>query len=419
MAGEIPESDTGKHVPLPRNPGGRAGDDLRREVADERAAKQELEQEVATLREAIASRDQALAIVAHDLRNPLNVIVLAANNLLQMTPDEAARGIIERILRGAQRADRLVRDLLDVSVIEGGRFSMEKVPLDTAAFVRAAVESQQSLVDHAAVSVSMDVAASLPMVDADRDRVLEIFENLIGNALKFTKAGGSIVIGADKSGRDVLFWVKDTGSGISPELMPHLFDRLHHAKRARRHGTGLDLLICMAIVEAHGGRIWAGGGLDVGTTVYFTLPAKQRLQAGEINEVASILIVDDRPENLLSLQAIPDRPDKRLVTPSSGKEALALALRERFSVALLDVSMPDMNGLEVAAHLKGLERSRDIPIIFVTAFGDDPEEIHRAYSAGGVVYLVKPLSADIVRKKVSVFVDLTRRRWSAEGARDE
>ena len=124
----------------------------------------------------------------------------------------------------------------------------------------------------------------------------------------------------------------------------------------------------------------------------------------------NILMVDDRPENLLSLRAILEQPDYRLVSASSGEEALSLALRETFAVALIDISMPGMDGLEVAIHMKELERSRDIPIIFITAFGDDPEEIHRAYSAGGADYLVKPLDAEIVRKKVAVFADLSRRR---------
>ncbi len=94
-----------------------------------------------------------------------------------------------------------------------------------------------------------------------------------------------------------------------------------------------------------------------------------------------------------------------------------MALREQFAVALIDVAMPEMNGLDVAVHLKALERSRDIPIIFITAFGNDPEEIHRAYSAGGADYLVKPLDPEIVRKKVAVFVDLSRRRSGAEASR--
>jgi CheY-like chemotaxis protein len=113
---------------------------------------------------------------------------------------------------------------------------------------------------------------------------------------------------------------------------------------------------------------------------------------------------------LLALKVILERPEYHLVTATTGEEALGLALRETFAVALIDIAMPGMDGLEVAVHLKELERSRDIPIIFITAFGDDPEEIHRAYSAGGADYLVKPLDAEIVRKKVAVFVDLTKRR---------
>jgi DNA-binding response OmpR family regulator len=112
----------------------------------------------------------------------------------------------------------------------------------------------------------------------------------------------------------------------------------------------------------------------------------------------------------MSLKAILERPEYRLHTATNGEEALRLTLRESFDLALVDVAMPGMDGFEVAIHLKELARSRDIPIIFITAFGDDPEEIHKAYSAGGADYLVKPLDAEIVRKKVAVFVDLSRRR---------
>jgi response regulator RpfG family c-di-GMP phosphodiesterase len=156
----------------------------------------------------------------------------------------------------------------------------------------------------------------------------------------------------------------------------------------------------------------------VGTTVFFTVPAASPSQPKvEPSEIANVLLVDDRPENLLALKVILDRPDYRLVTAKSGEEALALALRERFAVVLMDIAMPGMNGLEVAIHLKELERSRDIPILFVTAFGDDPEEVHRAYAAGAADYLVKPLDAEIVRKKVAVFVDLSRRQWRTQQLR--
>jgi CheY-like chemotaxis protein len=203
--------------------------------------------------------------------------------------------------------------------------------------------------------------------------------------------------------------VKDNGPGISAEQLPYLFDRFWQAKKRDRRGTGLGLTICKAIVEAHGGRIWADSEVGAGTAMFFTLPAGRRRDADR-GGVSNILLVDDRPENLLSLEAILAQPGYRLVSARSGEEALAYALREQFSVALVDVAMPGMNGLEVAVHLKALERSRDIPIIFITAFGHDPEEIHRAYSAGGADYLVKPLDAEIVRKKVAVFVELSRKR---------
>ena len=366
------------------------------------------------LERAVRSRDQVLAVVAHDLRNPISVIQLAANSLLKRAPDSLARRPIERIIRGAQRADRLIGDLLQIDAIEGGRFVIEKTRMDASDVILAALESQQNLAAKASVIIATDLSPALPAIEGDEGRLLEVLENLIDNAVKFTKPGGSVTVGATGRERDLLVWVKDSGSGISPEHLPHLFDRFWQAQKTDRRGTGLGLTICKAIVEAHGGRIWAESTAGVGTTMYFSLPAAIAQDQPESSATTSILLVDDRPENLLSLEAILARPDYRLVSVRSGPEALSMALRERFSVALIDIAMPGMNGLEVAHHLKGLERSREIPIIFITAFGDDPQEIHRAYSAGGADYLVKPLDAEIVRKKVAVFVDLSRKRVAGQ-----
>lgn len=368
--------------------------------------------ELENARQAIAARDEVLAVVAHDLRNPINVIGVAAHGLQQRLTDAPARRSVERILRGAQRAEHLIRDLLEVQAIETGRFSIARRPIETASTLLAAIESQQSLAADASVILATDLSPDLPSVDADDERLCEVLENLIGNAIKFTPAGGTVTVGATRKEDEVLVWVKDTGSGITPEQLPHLFDRFWQARKRDRRGTGLGLTICKAIVEAHGGRIWAVSAAGTGTTMFFTVPANlPSLKApGRLPTVANVLIVDDRPENLLALTAILERPDYRLITASSGTEALSLALREDFAVALIDVAMPGMSGLEVAANLKALERCREVPIIFITAFGDDPQEVHRAYSAGGADYLVKPLDAEIVRKKVAVFVALSRRR---------
>ena len=364
-----------------------------------------------SMERAVRMRDEVLGVVAHDLRNPLNIITMAANGLSQRLSNASAGKSVERILRSAQRASRLIQDLLDISAIEAGRFSVEKRPVEMADIVLAAIESQQSLASAASIILASDVSPELPHIEADEERLLEVIENLVGNAIKFTGAGGTITVGAGDRHGEVVVSVKDTGAGIPADQLPHLFDRFWQAKKKDRRGVGLGLTICKAIVEAHAGRIWVESTVGAGTTFFFTLPAiATQPPRNDKAPVANILMVDDRPENLVTLQAILERPDYRLVSARSGEEALRLALREHFSVALIDVAMPGMDGLEVATHLKALERSRDIPIIFITAFGDDPEEIHRAYAAGGADYLVKPLDAEIVRKKVAVFVDLSRRR---------
>jgi signal transduction histidine kinase/FixJ family two-component response regulator len=384
--------------------------DLLGRLAPHAAAAVVRQAEMDALREGIRSREDVLGIVAHDLRNPINVIALAASSLLQRLPDSSARRPAERIIRGAQRANRLIQGLLEIDAIEGGRFAINTQKVETANMILAALESQQSLAADASIILSTDISPELPPIEADEERILEVLENLVGNAIKFTSPGGAVTVGASARSNEILFWVKDSGMGIAPEALPHLFDRFWQARKKDRRGTGLGLTICKAIVEAHGGRIWPETTAGQGTTMFFTVPAIARVGKTEDVKVANILLVDDRPENLFSLKAILERPEYRLVTATSGEEALSIALRETFAVALLDIAMPGMNGLDVAVHLKDLERSRDIPIIFVTAFGDDPQEIHRAYSAGGADYLVKPLDAEIVRKKVAVFVDLSRRR---------
>jgi CheY-like chemotaxis protein len=387
-------------------------DDLRAELERERAARALAEEALRTSQESVRLREEMLAVVAHDLRNPLNVIAMAAGTLMMRSPDSTARRPIERIQRSIERAERLIRDLMDVSAIDAGRFSVETETVDTTSLILTALDSQQSLAADASVIIASDLSPDLCPVNGDRERLLQVMENLIGNAVKFTNPGGSVVAGASSpSSEEVLVWVKDNGVGVPDDQIPHIFDRYWQAKKRDRRGTGLGLTICKAIVEAHRGAIWVESQLGAGTKVSFKLPAtKPPAGSRPARTVANILLVDDRPENLASLSAILERPDYRLTTATSGEQALSLALRHEFDLALVDIAMPVMNGLEVTMNLKRLGRSRDIPVIFVTAFGDDPEEVHRAYAAGGVDYLVKPLDPEIVRKKVAVFANLSRKR---------
>jgi CheY-like chemotaxis protein len=382
-----------------QGPGGdRPGED---ETSDRR---------IETLEEAIRSRDALLSVVAHDLRNPLNVITLSAHALLERSPPGERRPL-ERILRSASRAQRMVRDLLAVSALETGNLPLDVRPVDTSRLLLSTVESQQDVAAEASVILSSDLSPSLPTVCGDEERLLEVLENLIGNAVKFTPAGGTITVGAGVRGDQVLIWVKDTGCGIAPDQLPHVFDRFFQVRKKERSGVGLGLSICRGIIKAHQGLLWAESTIGVGTTVFVSLPAEEKPPVSTSSKAAaSILLVDDRPENLVSLKAILDRPDYRLVTAQSGQEALTYAAREHFAVALIDIAMPEMDGFEVARRLRELDGGIDVPVIFVTAFGNDPEEIHRAYAAGGADYLVKPLDTVVVRRKVAVFVELGRRR---------
>jgi len=371
-------------------------------------------------RDGIQAREDALAVVAHDLRNPLHAVSVGVSTLLPRITEPALRRPVERIQRSAQRMERLLQDLLDIHAIEGGRFTVTLGEVAATALILTALESQQGLAGQTSVIINTDVAPALPAIEADEERILQVLENLVGNALKFTPPGGVVTVGAVRAQDPawVVFSVRDNGPGLAVDDVTRVFDRFYQAQSSDRRGSGLGLAICKAIVEAHGGRIWAESQPGRGATFFFTLPAAADAveQTPLPAEPSPILLVDDKPENLTALAAILDRPDYRVVTATSGEEALRLALRDRFAVALIDVAMPRMNGLEVAAHLKALERSRHIPIIFITAFGEDPEEIHRAYAAGGADYLVKPLDPEIVRKKVAVFVELSRKRQDLEPA---
>jgi len=227
-------------------------------------------------RRARKARDEVLAIVAHDVRSPLSSILLAAESLEhQLARAGTATGerSAQAILRAVRRANRLIDDLLDVSRMDAGAFSVELDRLEASQVAGDAVGSQRQLASSAAIEVQLEVDGEPPALWADRDRLLQILENLIGNAIKFTPRGGRITVGVAPRNGEVLFSVTDTGPGIPAESLSHIFDRFWQANRAERRGAGLGLAICKGLVEAHGGRIWVESALGRGTTFCFTIPA--------------------------------------------------------------------------------------------------------------------------------------------------
>lgn len=227
---------------------------------------------------ALSNRDDFLGIVSHDLRNLLGGIVMSAG-IMARTADSHAQGkqILEgtaRIQRYAARMNRLIGDLLDVASIDAGRMAISASPADVSALIDEAVETFQT--DAAVRHVTLSTRVTPPLMACfDHDRLLQVLANLIANAIKFTDAGGTVVIRAARSGDEVQVSVVDTGAGIGPEMLEAVFERFWQAKEGDQRGLGLGLYISKSIIDAHGGRIWVDSTPGRGSTFHFTLPAAE------------------------------------------------------------------------------------------------------------------------------------------------
>jgi PAS domain S-box-containing protein len=223
-------------------------------------------------RQAVAERDNVLAVVSHDLRNPLDTIGMASALLVEDIPEEKKQTQVAIIRRATDQMARLIQDLLDVARIEGGGMGIEREPCGSTDVVHAAVELLDPLARANSVTLRAEVEGETT-VHADRDRLLQVFSNLISNAIQHTPAGGAVEVRVQPADAgETRFAVRDNGSGILPEHLPHLFDRFWQARTSGRAGAGLGLSIAKGIVEAHGGRIWCESDGVHGSTFHFTLP---------------------------------------------------------------------------------------------------------------------------------------------------
>ncbi|QSQ16133.1 sensor histidine kinase [Myxococcus landrumensis] len=227
-------------------------------------------------------RDEVLRIVAHDLRSPLNVIALSTGTMMKRSPEERAadsRPLVS-IQKAVARATALIEDLLDVARMQGGKLKVERRPEATEALLQDALELHRALADARSIHLQLEVAPGVPAVFVDKDRVLQLFSNLIGNALKFTPMGGLVTLSAEPWGGMVRCAVSDTGSGIPAKDMPHLFEPFWQAGSRSKEGAGLGLTIVKGITDAHGGHVWVESRPGMGTTFYVALPvAKETASA--------------------------------------------------------------------------------------------------------------------------------------------
>jgi signal transduction histidine kinase len=237
-------------------------DRLRAHVEDE------LVVTIRRLRQTTEQREDLLRAVSHDLRNPLQIVMLQAQRLLRIAEDPVRRPS-SAIITAARRMDRMLRDLSDSARAESGNLELARAPIDLRPFVEELLESSEGVLDVARVENA--VPERLPAVLADPDRLDRILTNLVGNALKYSP--GRVIVQAEGEGPEVRVSVADKGPGIGPDDLPRVFDRYYRGQRHEGEGLGLGLYIVRKLVEAHGGKIWAQSRPGVGSTFTFSLPA--------------------------------------------------------------------------------------------------------------------------------------------------
>src|SRR3954466_7456781 len=246
--------------------------DMIRRVVMNEVGRATLDQMYGEAQRVIDAREEILRIVAHDLRNPLNTISMATSLLLEDKADPTRTSQLRIIRRAGERANRLIQDLLSVTTIEAGRLSVAPRKIAVGDLLQESAEMLQPIAREKSITLSVNAAADLPPVRADSARVLQVFSNLVGNAIKFTPTGGAITLAAVRGEGRIVCSVSDNGPGIPAAQIPRLFGKFWQAKRGDSGGVGLGLAIARGIVEAHGGVITVDSEVGKGSVFSFPLP---------------------------------------------------------------------------------------------------------------------------------------------------
>ncbi len=386
-------------------------------------------QDAGPLEEAAKRRNEFLGMVSHELRNPLTVIKGAAATALGQRGVGATEAVqlFHIIDQHADKLRDLINNLLDLSRIEAGAFTINAVPTDLGAVVQEALATMSRVASQQEVQVKLP--ASLPLVKADTRRVAQVLTNLLTNAAKFSPPAKPVVISVEHDVTYATVRVRDEGSGIPPDKLPLLFRRfsqVHGGSAQGQGGTGLGLSICKGIVEAHGGRIWAeSGGDGHGATFSFTLPlagatlhttpAESPPQSRYIGTVARaearprILSVDDDPQTLRYIRRTLDEAGYQTIATPDPAQCTKLVREEEPDLVLLDLVLPGTSGFNLLAQIREFSA---VPVIFLTG-NDQGGNAVRALKAGADDYIVKPFSPSELLARMDVVL---RRRGVAPQA---
>jgi signal transduction histidine kinase/ActR/RegA family two-component response regulator len=354
-------------------------------------------------------KDEFLATLSHELRNPLNVILGYSELLLRLPEIQQSTRLTrmaDALRRNAQAQSQLINDLLDLSRLQRGKISLNHEPVSLAAIIDNAVETVRADASAKGVDLRLNVGDQLLLVDGDRLRLQQIAWNILNNAVKFTPAGGSIEIRLSSETDNGVLVVKDTGQGIDPRFLPHVFEMFRQAdgsNRRRHGGLGIGLALVKQLAQLHGGSITAeSDGPGEGSRFTVRLPLMRdtasvsvgvSAESVELNLLShtSFLIVDDSEDTIAMLDELLKVSGASVRTATNGADALRIAEKNEFDVILSDISMPEMDGFEFLQRLRQINGREHVPVIAITGFGRSGD-IERARAAGFYSHLTKPLN---------------------------
>jgi PAS domain S-box-containing protein len=366
---------------------------------------------VENLRDSNRRKDEFLATLAHELRNPLAPL---SNGLqvMKLAEDDGeaakeARGMMERQL---EQLVRLIDDLMDVSRISRGKIELRRQRVDLPRIVQQAVETSRPLIDAAGHRLRIDIPGEPVFLDADETRLAQVLSNLLNNAAKYTEPGGAIDLTARREGKDVVLSVKDNGIGIPPAMLPHVFELFTQVDRSlekAQGGVGVGLSIVRALVELHGGSVEArSAGRGKGSEFLVRLPVADQ-PAPDLREPEEtragpsgglrILVADDNVDSAKSLAILLEIMGNEVHTAHDGCEAVDTATTFHPDLALLDIGMPRLNGYEACRRIREQPWGKTTVMVALTGWGQI-EDVRRSEQAGFDHHLVKPVEPGALEK---------------------
>ncbi len=385
-----------------------------RDITERKRLEGELRQRLADLAEADRQKNEFLAMLGHELRNPLGpmrnalyIMKMARSDALAV---DEAQAMIERQL---QHLVRLVDDLLDVSRIIRGKIELRRARMDLAGAVRRAAETSQPVIDANGHVLEVSLPPRPVYVMGDLVRLAQVISNLLANAAKYSSKPGRIELALAQQGANALIVVKDEGEGIPPELLPHLFELFvqgEHTLARSQGGLGIGLTLVRRLVEMHGGEVVASSaGKGMGSEFRIRLPVLPESLVAVPPQLAStpaaagasrrVLVVDDNVDAVDSIAKVLRLFGHQVICAYDGPSALSAAESFRPELVILDIGLPGMDGYDVAARLRAMPAFRRTPLIAVTGYGQE-EDRRRSQQAGFDQHLTKPVDPDELQRLI-------------------